>query len=280
MVHIIPSHAATRDLKFLIKMVLVVSAILISPIVIFPAFAQEVNLAGGTNFCWLGLLAVAFAAFASRQLIDAVLATAVNRWPVKTTGQIPVAKFQSRMQLAMTIALSASVVVLLKVESDRAIARTRAVVSDVHARYADNTKIQLEGLREFASAPFMTNINVPTVYFYTRSVGLGVCGLDSVAEDGSLDSAACKIALIRNRERYANFRPSYFILFKTSPYFPGFADCGPPGLLVADEQKLRAPRNCLAIQKSRLDKNFSEVMETPLFDVYDLKRGNAVDSKR
>ena len=39
-----------RDFKFILKMLFFIVALIIAPIVIFPAFAQEVNLNGGTNY--------------------------------------------------------------------------------------------------------------------------------------------------------------------------------------------------------------------------------------
>jgi hypothetical protein len=257
-----------RDFQFIAKIVILIIAIIIAPIVLFPAFAQEVNLGGGTNFIWLGFLAVALASLASTRLIETAIPaipTILIWWRTKSI----VFRIPSVLQ---TIALGAFICVAALVISKipKALGNSINAFGNVRAKYTQNPNIELEHLRVFVSAPFMTNINVPTVYFYTGSVGFGVCGLDSIAEDGLLDLNGCKIALVRNRAVYANTRPSYFFLFKLGPYFPGFADCGPSSFVIPAEQ--RAPAGCLEIQKSRLNKNFLKVLDTSLFSVFDLNQ--------
>ena len=265
-----PTAETMWDFKFILKMLFFVIAVIITPIVIFPAFAQEVNLNGGTNYIWLGFLCIALASLAATRLIMATLPaipTILIWWRTRSVFF----KIPSILQIA-AIAVFVCATALLVAKIPIAIGKTAHLFASIRSRYAQNPNVELEQLRNFASAPFMTNINVPTVYFYTSSVGFGVCGLDSIADNGHLNSDGCKIALVRDRSVYARTRPSYFFFFKVPPYFPGFADCGPPAFILPAEQQLRAPAGCFDIQRSRLDKNFLRVLDTNLFSVYDLNR--------
>ena len=259
-----------RDSKFILKMLFFIFAIIITPIVIFPAFAQEVNLNGGTNYIWLGFLCVALASLAATRLIVAALPeipTIVIWWRTRSVFF----KIPSILQIAaIGVFVCASALLVAKIPN--AIGKTTSLFGSIRSRYAQNPNVELEQLRNFASAPFMTNINAPTVYFFTGSVGFGVCGLDSIADNGHLNLDGCKIALVRDRSLYARTRPSYFFFFKVPPYFPGFADCGPPAFILPAEQQLRGPAGCFEIQRSRLDKNFLKVLDTNLFSVYDLNQ--------
>jgi hypothetical protein len=117
----------------------------------------------------------------------------------------------------------------------------------------------------------MTNINTPTVYFYVQRPGFGVCGLSSIGDDGTINLDGCKIAFMRNKEKYAARRPSFFFQFRRSGYFPGFADCMPAGTLMPELQQGRAPAGCFAMQDDRLKRNYPAVFSNTLFTVYDLR---------
>jgi hypothetical protein len=273
LVRFVPTAETIRDFKFILKMLFFIVALIITPIVIFPAFAQEVNLNGGTNFIWLGFLCIALASFAATRLIVTALPampaipTILIWWRTRSVFF----KIPSMLQIAaIGVFVCASALLVAKIPN--AIGKTASLFASIRSRYAHNPNVELEQLRNFASAPFMTNINVPTVYFFTSSAGFGVCGLNSVAVNGSLNLDDCKIALVRDRSLYAHTHPSYFFFFKVPPYFPGFADCGPPAFILPAEQQLRAPADCFEIQRSRLDNNFLKVLDTNLFSVYDLNK--------
>jgi len=271
-VRILPTFATVSDFKLILKTALYISAILLTPIFLFPAFAQEVNLSGGTNHIWLGLLSVTLVSVACTRLIEMVFPTAIIWWRTRSLiFRIP-STCQAAAQAIVYLTVFIFVSALLTVRIENPISRTKGIIAGIQSAYAQNPNVELEHLRKFSSAPFMTNINVPTIYFYTGAVGFGVCGLDSVAENGHLDLEDCKIALVRNRALHANVRPSYFFFVKAPPYFPGFADCGPNTFISPEEQALRAPAGCFEIQKSRLDKNFAKVLDTRLYNVYDLNK--------
>lgn len=268
----IPTFKTIYDCKLIVRIVLFVVVILVTPIVLFPAFAQEVNLYGGTNYIWLGLMAIVLASIASTRVIEVVFPTIQIWWRTGSVFfRIP-ATHKIATKMALTGMVAAFVAALLIEKTPSAVDKILSTVSEVRSNYAQNQNIELERLRDFAAAPFMTNINIPTVYFYTGSVGFGVCGLDSVSENGKLNLDGCKIMLVRDRSLYADAHPSYFFLFKIASYFPGFADCGPPSFIQAEEQLLRAPAGCFEIQKSRLNKYFYRVLDTKLFTVYDLRK--------
>jgi hypothetical protein len=242
--------ATFRDVKFIASTVILALGIILTPIILFPAFAQEVSLYGGTNFVWLGLLLICLAALPLTRLIDFV-------------------SLRNAMPLAM--ALWACIAVLAIAQTRKAIA-AMPTPSHVKARYTTNPHVQLEILRQFSDGPFMTNINVPTPYFYTRQRGFGVCGLDSVSETGTIDLRVCKSAFIRGKERYYGTRPAYFFRFKLPQYFPGFSDCAPRGTNIEEVQAARGLKNCFALQAERLDNLFKVIIDNPLVAVYDLNQ--------
>lgn len=245
-----PTPATFADFGFVARITAFCAGVIITPIAVFPAFAQEVNLYGGTNFVWLGLLLIALGALPLTRLVQ----------EIRPQGAAP-----------LRIALSASLAVLVAAETRAAFAAMPRA-ADVRARYANNPHTDLEILRRFADAPFMTNINVPTPYFYTRQRGFGVCGLNSVGEGGDIDLRDCKSAFMRGKERYYGTRPAYFFYFKLPGYFPGFADCAPWGTNIAAVQEARGGQICFTRQNERLATLYPILADSMLLTVYDLRQ--------
>jgi hypothetical protein len=245
------------DLKFILRLVVLVGAIIMTPIVCFPAFAQEVSLYGGTNFVWLGFAAVGLASLPISRMIDLAFRTVEDfEWSPP-----------SIIRGAINIVFLVGVGLLVQRYTSYALIN-RAQASMVYARYATNPHQSLEALRAFATGTFMTNINVPTVYFFTQRPGFGVCGIESVDGNGAADFSKCKIAFMKHKERYFGTRPDYFFRFKLPGYFPGFADCAPWGTNIAEVQENRGSMNCFEAQAIRLNRLFPVVFDNSLVSVY------------
>jgi hypothetical protein len=269
---IVADSGLKEHATWLAKLVTLIVCIILTPILLFPAFSQEVSLYGGTNFVWLGLLAISLAAFTTSRLLGP-LALIVYSRPQRQAFTFTTPK--TRPEIIRTVAFFGVWIVVLSLfgsEMKDAYVRLSGTKSELLSRYSVNPHKQLEPLRLFDSGTFMTNINVPTVYFFTGRPGFGVCGLNSIGESGDLHLAGCKIAFMRNAKRYFDQHAQYFFYFKLPQYFPGFADCSPNGTVLAEVQQGRAPARCFDIQGERLRKNFQIVFNNDLVTVYDLGR--------
>jgi hypothetical protein len=149
----------------------------------------------------------------------------------------------------------------------------RSAFTDVRSLVAQVRHDQLlenfSGLKKHGGKLFMTNINLPTVGFFANAPGYGVCELDAVGVKGEVASDRCKVSYMRRQEYWRSQQPEYFFLFSNIRVFPGFADCWPGSSFLAGKI---GTVNCLAELRSRLEKNFERVERNALYEVYDLKR--------
>ncbi|MDX2099758.1 MAG: hypothetical protein SFW36_18420, partial [Leptolyngbyaceae cyanobacterium bins.59] len=127
--------------------------------------------------------------------------------------------------------------------------------------------VHLADLKQFPTELYMTNINTPTVGFFTKAPGYGVCGLETISEQGNVNQSECQVAFMRQYRKYNQILPRYF--FFVNGFYPGFADCLPPGALVG---QVRGGNECIAAMQDRLTKNFTRIFENKLIQVYDLHR--------
>lgn len=276
---------ATSDLRYLIRLLIWSMGTVVAPIVLFPAFAQEVNLFGIANMIWMGVAAISIASLlitryghACRQLLASSfdrerLGTKLREFwsghepPKALRLAVPFAHIENPIRLASSVTVLLCVFFLLL---DGALTAARYRFQDIQNianTYEKNSNENLEPLRSFDKGLFMTNINTPTLYFFLRQPGFGVCGLQSVGDDGSLDLSDCKISFMRQAQKYAQERPLYFFLFHPGQYFPGFADCLPKQVLIGQD---RGPKNCVEQQEQRLEKNYQRIFENDIFSVFDL----------
>jgi hypothetical protein len=148
--------------------------------------------------------------------------------------------------------------------------RASTEASQIVQRAAEpNDLAPLSQLDKYRGALFMTNINVPAIGFFTSSTGFGVCGLDSVSGDGTLNRPDCKVAQTRRQQYWNQQQPKYFFFFKQGRVFPGFATCWPKDSYLG---LLRGGAGCNEKLGSRLAQNFSAIDSNELFDVYDLTK--------
>ncbi|MBK8065030.1 MAG: hypothetical protein IPK29_14020 [Betaproteobacteria bacterium] len=127
----------------------------------------------------------------------------------------------------------------------------------------------LSDLKKFKGKLFMTNINLPTVGFFVEGPGYGVCGLEAVGSNGTLDSKECKISFVRRVEHWQSQQPELFFFFWSPRVFPGFSDCMPVSSKLPDSSD--AQMTCIGKLRHRLESRFPRILSNSLFEVYDLK---------
>ncbi len=268
-------HAAVERLSLLGRMTVWIVITILAPIILFPAFAQEVNLRGVGNFFFLALLLTFLAGYGLWLLCYCThRAVTIVKDPMAVPGR-PVADVAEAG--AAILKLGASVGRILAV-AGVALALAGTVYRVVSNTSAETSHIlglnpqkwaPLNAIRRYNGALFMTNINVPTVGFLTRAPGFGVCGPKSVKNDGNLDLLACKTAFMRRYDYWLLQRPHYFFYFTLPELFPGFADCMPKGLLLGST---RDDSGCMHDLAYRLESRYSRVMSNSVVTVFDLSK--------
>lgn len=68
------------------------------------------------------------------------------------------------------------------------------------------------------------NCSTPLANFLPGRPGFGVCGFESISENGHPVLSHCRIALMRQYRQYLEVRPRYFFFFST--HFPDFPIAG------------------------------------------------------
>jgi hypothetical protein len=132
----------------------------------------------------------------------------------------------------------------------------------------DSVYRELEDLRALRSELFMTNINVPVIAFFTDSPGFGVCELQSINDQGSVNTAGCKISFMKRKAYWQTVRPRYFFFSSKPSMFPGFADCLPVGYFAFQ----RGEADCVSKLSRRLQENYALAYRNSLLEVYDLNK--------
>jgi hypothetical protein len=261
------------DARYLLRLTVWAMGTVLAPVILFPAFGQEVNLYGIANSVWMGVFAIGAASLVAARAFAPLWSLARRRWLVRRGDVRAGLQFwPRRIRRALVASLAVLAVVVLGNAVLAQVRQRQANVTGLVPLYTQgNINTQLEPLRTFSQGFFMTNINTPTVYFYVQRPGFGVCGLSSIGDDGAIRLDGCKIAFMRNKDKYLASRPAFFFQFRRSGYFPGFADCMPSGTLMAQMQEARAPAGCFEMQEDRLRKNYSAVFSNTLFTVYDLR---------
>ena len=135
------------------KLVTLTACTIVTPIFLFPAFAQEVSLYGWTNFVWLGLLAISLAAFTTSRLIGP-LTPIFYPWLQKQAIAPALPKMRPDIVRGVCTIRSygLSPFICLFPAVRHTYTRLNATRSGLLSRYSVNPHIQLEPLRRFASA--------------------------------------------------------------------------------------------------------------------------------
>ena len=293
----------TERFTFVLRLYIWAGLTIVFVLFLFPAFAQEMNLAPyGANHMFLGIPALALALSAlelGSGLATAVRDTTVRRyvamgvlaalvvlavvWPGQPVWLLlfvlvfafavvwaegvrgwrpPAAEHRTALAGRLTI-------FLLAVGVATAVGRTElhALKEMVKQTRAPNVVEQLAGLKKYSGELFMTNINLPTVAFFSEAPGFGVCELETVAADGTLHDKRCKVAYMRRLEYWQKQPPQYFFFFWHPHVFPGFSDCFPADFLPVQP----GTEDCLPRLKRRLADHFPLIERNSLYEVYDLR---------
>jgi hypothetical protein len=279
------SRRGRRAVRFFFALGIWIAATVVTPILLFPAFAQEVNLRGsGANQFYLAIGLYALGAFGFRQIasrfpvrfhihwarkaITAHLCHAyhlprVLRDRGKVGRRAAVMAVDGLVTLGITLWVFVLGVDLIRRECKIETAQLREIIH----RWKLDPYAGLEDLKKFAGELYITNINTPTVGFFTDSPGYGVCGPDTVTASGGIDRSRCKVAFMRRFDVYDAQQPRYFFYFWSGDLFPGFADVLPSDTLIGGD---RAGDSLIKLLQDRLDHHFTRVYENHLFKVYDL----------
>ena len=252
----------------------------LAPFFLFPAFAQEVNLRGIGNHFFLaiplaflagyGLWVLSYSGHRGASILVGLLkAKGSPTKSVTATGPAFTRLGTFVARIAAMIGIAIALVGTSKAVFDNA----RGELSYVLGQSPDKWS-PVYDIRRFSGDLFMTNINVPTVGFLTAAPGFGVCGPDSVKQNGQLNLAECKTAFVRRYGYWSAQRPHYFFYFTKPALFPGFADCMPVGLLIGST---RAGNECVQDLRTRLESHYPLVMKNSVVSVFDLSK---IDAKR
>lgn len=245
----LPRGEATWFPGFFGRLIVWIGVTVAMPIVLFPAFAQEVNLYGDrTNLYFLAVGGVVGLEYVWRQIVQ-------NRPPVN-------------LHMTAGIAVWITLVFGLGLSVDKVLRGNAGQLRQTVSVLASHRYAGLAELQRFAGHVYMTNINTPTVGFFIREAGFGVCGPTALPPAGGVDPSRCKIADVRRYALLLKRIPEYFVLFLTPDLFPGFGDCLPTGTLVGE---VRGGDACLALMERRLSHSFSRVLKSDLFEVYALR---------
>lgn len=284
--------------------------IVLSPIFIFPAFAQEVNIGSfGGNF-FFSIFAAAIICFSSHQLIQLLVSFYKNSLRISTrkdhfrasilTDYFALSFYRTKIKrhsLSLTFhkrsyhqwLLSIMLVALLPLNLlyvVRVVSHLTRFTVDQTRRVLDVQRIvppeidldkSLSDLQQFDGQLFMTNINSPTVGFLVDYPGYGVCSPESISESGEIDLDKCSIEFIKPADiKTRSQAPKYFFYFSYPPLFPGFADCMPSNTMVG----ARGGDACMGLMKQHLSKNYKMVFENDTFIVFDLQQNTVIGNAR
>ncbi len=273
-----PPFRPLADLSLLFaKLAVFAVGTILTPIVLFPAFAQEVNLRGlGASSFYIGIGFVAMAGVVWSVLLYIARRTvSVALWPKTAAESVSdISDFRSAVvRLVLVFALTASIWVMwtrLDASAREIAGQTLAQLHQINSfRRSKDRWTPLHALERFRGFLFMTNINVPTVGVITKAPGFGVCPPESVEADGGFKLRLCKTAFMKRYDYWTTQRPKYFYYFDTPGLFPGFADCMPLTTLVGQQ---RRGKRCMDDLLERLSKRYRLIMENRLVKVFDLSQ--------
>jgi hypothetical protein len=274
-----------RACSFFVRSGIWVLGTLLTPVVLFPAFSQDMTLHGLVHSYLLAIpfmaaifWTIALGVRVRRKFLTSLKTKGSDHLPLLRGRTILVALPGPGHRVILNITLMTIVVSLVIVALSSIAIRWGNDFREVRALYSNQDIARsfayLEALRKFDDGMFMTNINTPLIGFFTRQPGFGVCGGESINKEGRAELRHCRIAMMRNSARYTDQRPRYFFFFTT--HFPGFATCRPLAQKVDPSSGLPGDK-CYEQQRKRLAELFSVSFDSPEVTVFDLdsRRGIA-----
>jgi hypothetical protein len=264
-------------LLFFLRLGLVVAFSVTASILLFPAFSQEVTVRGSVGPFFFGIGAAAVFDYSLR-LFGANTALIAQKLLVPTTDKRATDQsLFTQAAIARTLVLAAYMIaltVLFRTATSFAVSN----IESARVNWASIVKGPassvpsydlLDDVGRFAGEPFMTDINVPAIGLFTRSVGFGVCAPESIQPSMKLDLDECKILMTRRYDYWRSIRPRYFFYTADPRLFPGFADCLPANSYVG---QARRQASCLEDLRDRLSSQYALVLKNDLISIYDLSR--------
>ncbi|MGC2520394.1 MAG: hypothetical protein WA373_14960 [Burkholderiales bacterium] len=242
------------------------AATIVAPIVLFPAYSQDVSLNWSrANYYYLAVAQYALAAFGLKQIYMASPLYLKMRGKV---AMIPLWGSRSAQgtreprvgQLAKYVIWVGMVWLSLQLTWQVASSTGQDYRIVLKANLGSNPNLELEDLKQFSGELYATNVNTPVVGFFVNAPGFGVCDDETITPDGSVDTSNCQIAMMRRRDVYAQQAPRYFFLFDREKFTPGFAKTE----MISGSGYARL--------EQRLTANFAQVHKNDLFRVFDLQR--------
>jgi len=264
-----------KFISLLFRVTAWVAGTLMTPVVLFPAFAQDMSLSGLVNSYFLAIPFVIIFLWVSGNAIghylirnQATLKLLVSGktlnirarfWAIRLAWQGGLALLMIFIFLLAFLSLARDWVYHLK------------EYRELYSKQDINESFRyLDEIRRYSPGLFMTNVNTPIVGFLTKQPGFGGCGLKSIDSDGEPDLGRCKIALMRNAADYRQEQPKYFFFFtEVFTAFPGFATCRPGGKQLDAESNLLGD-DCHSELAKTLEKHFPAIYTAKKVIVYDL----------
>ena len=222
-------HACHIDLKtglfFFLRVGLVVAFTVTASILLFPAFSQEVTVRGSVGPFFFGIGAAAVFDYSLRLLgaNTAFIAEKLLARPTTDKGWTVQSLF-TPTSIARTLVLAAYMIaltVLFRTATSYAVSNVEsaranwAAIVNGPAHPAPSYDL-LDTVGRFSGEPFMTDINVPAIGLFTRSVGFGVCAPESIQPSMKIDLDQCKILMARRYDYWRSIRPRYFLYCRPS----------------------------------------------------------------
>ena len=228
----------------------VVGTILL-PMVMLPAFTTEYGIHGtGLHWYFLGIGATASVLYGVRTVVD----------------EMPREMRSTLSQNFFNVLLALVVLGLLGNVVWRVVTYQLGQFHIAAAVYREAKFYKLDEIRQrFSGEVFMTNINPVLVGFFAGEAGHGACELASLPEAGDIDPSRCHVSYVRQQEYYRAVRPRYFFFFRE--LFPGFSECLPSAYFPMLQ---KGGDKCFEAMQERLAARFQRVVDTGLFEVYDL----------
>jgi hypothetical protein len=284
----------------IVKITLWMGVTLLIPVLLFPAFAQEVNIATfGGNF-FFAIFEISIIALFFKQVYSALnyAGLSIREKGTENDAQYKngiqkewVGKYskikkeisdvitkKSRISSSLSIkilylfliGLNMVFVYQLIVEQYNYTIRKTGYVDQLLSKNDTklNLDVSLKEISKFNGQLFMTNINIPTVGFLVQYPGYGVCDPDSISDIGDLIISKCGTDFIKSTDSITlSQKPKYFFFFTYPTLFPGFASCMPSSTMIG----ARGGNECMNLLFKRLSDNYELKFTNKIVSVFDLQ---------
>lgn len=281
----------------ILKITLWMVITLLIPILLFPAFAQEVNIATfGGNF-FFAIFEISVIGLFCKQVYQTVTNSDLNtseseitneaqhKTDIQTEGMWNYSRIKKviinvgnkRISSSLLLGILCLILVglnivficrLLVEQYDYTIRKTEFVYQFFSKSDSKlNLDASLKEIKKYNGQLFMTNINIPTVGFLVQYPGYGVCDPESISDSGEVNISKCGTDFIKSTDtKTLSQKPRYFFYFTYPSLFPGFASCMPSSTMIG----ARGGNDCMKLLFKRLSDNYQQVYTNEIVSVFDL----------